>query len=76
MIGMKKFFSNRFVKIFLNFLKYGSILCIVPPLLNYAALSRESPYMSSHGLPYDVGYKQKLFLSCKGKGQPTGIKSV
>lgn len=73
MIFIKDLFSNRFVSLFLNIIKYGSLLCIIPPLLNYAALNRESPYMSSHGLPYDVGSSQKLFLSCKGKGLPTGI---
>ena len=25
---------------------------------------------------YDVGWGQKLFLSCKGKGQPTGTYQV
>lgn len=25
------------------------------------------------GLPYDVGFGQKLFLRCRGKGAPTGI---
>ena len=25
---------------------------------------------------YDVGWGQKLFLSCKGKGQPTGMYQV
>lgn len=24
------------------------------------------------GLPYDVGYGQKLFLRCRGHGTPTG----
>ncbi len=25
------------------------------------------------GLPYDIGYGQKLFLRCRGHGFPTGI---
>jgi hypothetical protein len=25
------------------------------------------------GLPYDIGYGQKLFLRCRGHGVPTGI---
>lgn len=71
MIIVRNIFKNRFVSFFFNLIKYGSLICIIPPLLNYAALSRESFYMSSHGLPYDVGSSQKLFLSCKGKGKPT-----
>jgi len=43
------------------------VLCMIPPLLNYAALNRETPLLGQHGLPYDVGNGQKLFFSCKGK---------
>ena len=25
------------------------------------------------GLPYDIGYGQKLFLRCRGRGIPTGV---
>jgi len=25
------------------------------------------------GLPYDIGFGQKLFLRCRGRGAPTGI---
>ncbi|CAF0829974.1 unnamed protein product [Brachionus calyciflorus] len=69
----RKFFSSRIVTFVLNFVKYGALICIIPPLLNYAALNRESPVMGTHGLMYDVGSSQRLFLSCKGKGVPTII---
>ena len=28
------------------------------------------------GLPYDVGYGQKLFLRCRGHGAPTGLSPM
>ena len=62
-------FKNKYILSFLNFLKYAIVVCIIPPLLNYAALNRETPVLGEHGLPYDVGSGQKLFLSCKGKGK-------
>ncbi|CAF1393053.1 unnamed protein product [Rotaria magnacalcarata] len=46
---------------------------IVPPLINYASLKREAPLLGQHGLPYDIGFGQKLFLRCRGKGAPTVI---
>jgi len=27
------------------------------------------------GLPYDIGYGQKLFLRCRGHGVPTGMNT-
>ena len=57
----------------LGFFKYGILLAFVPPFINYAALNQERNVLSSHGLPYDIGLGQKLFLSCKGKGLPTVI---
>lgn len=55
-----------------NLLKVTSVLIIVPPIINYAALKREHTAMSGHGLHYDVFKGQRLFLSCKGDGVPTG----
>ncbi|CAF2415049.1 unnamed protein product [Rotaria sp. Silwood2] len=48
-------------------------IIIVPPLINYASLKREAPLLGQHGLPYDIGYGQKLFLRCRGHGAPTVI---
>ena len=42
-------------------------------IINYAALSKEKDIMRSHGLYYDIGLGQKLFMSCKGSGLPTII---
>ncbi|CAF1443089.1 unnamed protein product [Adineta ricciae] len=56
--------------------KLGQLLLfiiIVPPLINYASLKREAPLLAQHGLPYDIGYGQKLFLRCRGQGAPTVI---
>ncbi|CAF3377612.1 unnamed protein product [Rotaria sp. Silwood2] len=43
-------------------------IVIAPPLINYASLKREAPLLGQHGLPYDIGYGQKLFLCCRGHG--------
>lgn len=69
----KKLLKNKFTMSIVKFLKYGAILLIIPPIINYAALNRESSILATHGLPYDIGMGQKLFLSCKGSGVPTGI---
>ncbi|XP_064596735.1 uncharacterized protein LOC135463405 [Liolophura sinensis] len=49
------------------------VLLIVPPFLNYAALQKEMAELMPEGQLYDVGWGQKLFMSCKGKGTPTVI---
>ena len=68
---MRSLLANKYISALINFFKYGIIFCIVPPLINYAAISRELEVISRHGLPYDIGMSQKLFLSCKGTGLPT-----
>lgn len=64
---------NKYTRSLFNFVKYGVIVCILPAIINYAALNQETQALNSHGLPYDIGFGQKLFLSCKGKGLPTVI---
>jgi hypothetical protein len=68
---LKRLTRNRYVSALINFFKYSILVLIVPPIINYAALNREQAIMAEHGFPYDVGFGQKLFLSCKGKGLPT-----
>lgn len=46
---------------------------IIPPFLNYAALQKEIAELKPEGEFYDIGWGQKLFLSCRGKGPPTVI---
>ncbi|WAR15897.1 YQJL-like protein [Mya arenaria] len=46
---------------------------LIPPFLNYAALQREGSLLQPEGEMYDIGWGQKLFLSCKGKGAPTVV---
>jgi hypothetical protein len=67
------FLSNKYFASIVNFLMYAALICIVPPIINYAAINREIQIIGDHGLPYDIGGGQKLFLSCKGKGLPTSI---
>ncbi len=73
---IKTFLNNKYVTALINFFKYAAIICIVPPILNYAALNRELKELGSHGLPYDVGGGQKMFLSCKGTGVPTSNLNI
>ncbi|CAF0776256.1 unnamed protein product [Didymodactylos carnosus] len=54
-------------------LQFCLFVIVAPPLLNFASIKRESSLLSEHGLPYDVGFNQKLFLRCRGKGVPTVI---
>jgi hypothetical protein len=70
---MKPEKRSTIVDFSINFVKFLVILIIVPPLLNWAALNRELPEIGKHGLPYDIGMNQTLFMSCKGKGLPTVI---
>lgn len=54
-------------------LKYVLLVLIVPGLLNYAALLRESAALLPQGAFYDVGFGQKIFMMCNGTGSPTVI---
>uniref|UniRef100_A0A2C9M4K3 acylglycerol lipase n=1 Tax=Biomphalaria glabrata TaxID=6526 RepID=A0A2C9M4K3_BIOGL len=54
-------------------IKYIFLIIFIPPFLNYASLQRESLELKPEGELYDVGWGQKLFLSCRGKGPPTVV---
>ncbi|XP_048576305.1 uncharacterized protein LOC5510141 [Nematostella vectensis] len=53
------------------FLKYLILVALAPAFMNHAALSRESRELQPLGELYDVGWGQKLFMGCVGKGRPT-----
>jgi len=76
MTGLRVFFGNKYVHSLINFFKYSIIIFIIPPIINYAAISREMSVLADHGLPYDIRMGQKLFLSCKGEGIPTSNLSA
>lgn len=42
-------------------------------MINYAALNKEKEVLGRHGLEYDIGMGQKIFMKCKGEGLPTII---
>ncbi|KAH9512617.1 E3 ubiquitin-protein ligase rnf19a [Bulinus truncatus] len=54
-------------------IKYIFLIIFVPPFLNYASLQREGVELKPEGELYDIGWGQKLFLSCHGKGPPTVV---
>ncbi|KAF8786573.1 uncharacterized protein LOC129971525 [Argiope bruennichi] len=58
----------------ISFMKYIFIILIIPPILNYASLKRESSVLlPAEGEQIDMGWGQKMFISCIGKGVPTII---
>merc|ERR1719232_1488991 len=56
-----------------NILKILMFVIVVPPMLNYAGLKQEKEYLMKNISLYDVGFGQKLFMSCLGEGRPTVI---
>ena len=56
-----------------NLGKFFLLVVAVPPMLNYASLRQERDFLTSNITLYDVGFSQKLFLSCEGEGAPTVI---
>jgi len=57
-----------------TFLKVMAVIIIAPPLLNYATLVRERQLLQpeNHTL-YDIGFGQKMHMSCLGHGPLTVI---
>ena len=46
---------------------------VVPPMMNYAGLRQERDHLTRNITMFDVGFGQKLFMSCLGEGRPTVI---
>ena len=46
-----------------------AVILVGPPLLNYATMMRERQLLKpeNHTL-YDIGFGQKMYMSCKGHG--------
>ncbi|KAG8196495.1 hypothetical protein JTE90_012311 [Oedothorax gibbosus] len=58
----------------ISFVKYIFLILIIPPVLNYASLKRESAIlMPLEGEQVDMGWGQKMFIHCLGEGVPTII---
>jgi hypothetical protein len=45
-------FNNKYVNMMLTYLKYISLVLVIPPLINYAALSQEQP--GTHHITLDL----------------------
>lgn len=56
-----------------SYLKVMIFVVIIPPMLNYAGLQREKEFLISQVTLFDVGFGQKMFMNCTGKGEPTVI---
>ncbi|XP_028646749.2 uncharacterized protein si:dkey-122a22.2 [Erpetoichthys calabaricus] len=51
--------------------KFVLLLIFIPPFLNYASLQREGLLLQPEGGHLiDIGLGQKLYINCKGAGQP------
>ena len=46
---------------------------LLPPMLNYGGLKKESEYFRSSAILFDIGFGQQLFMNCSGSGTPTVI---
>lgn len=51
--------------------KFLFLVMIMPPMVNYGGLQQERTYLSQRAVLYDIGFGQKLQLTCSGQGQPT-----
>ena len=56
-----------------NILKVLLFVIVAPPMMNYAGLRQEREHLSRNITMFDVGFGQKLFMSCLGEGRPTVI---
>lgn len=56
-----------------NILKVLLFVIVAPPMMNYAGLRQEREHLSRNITTFDVGFGQKLFMSCLGEGSPTVI---
>ena len=65
--------SNSSSSFWSNLGKFVLFVVAVPPMLNYASLRQERDFLTTNTTQYDVGFGQKLHLSCAGEGAPTVI---
>lgn len=70
---LKEYREKTGTRYVLTACKFLIVVIVIPPFLNYAALQREVSILKPDGELYDIGWGQKLFLSCKGKGAPTVV---
>ena len=56
-----------------NILKALLFVIVVPPMMNYGGLRQERDHLTRNITLFDVGFGQKLFMSCLGEGKPTVI---
>ena len=56
-----------------NILKIIFFIVTVPPMLNYASLRQERDHLIKNTTLFDVGFGQKLHMSCRGEGRPTVV---
>ena len=55
--------------IWITVLKWLLFLLVLPPVLNYGALQNErQQLLKGNTTLFDIGFGQKLYMSCKGKG--------
>ena len=56
--------------ILLTLLKWLLFVVALPPILNFGALQNErQQLLKENTTMFDIGFGQKLYMSCKGKGK-------
>lgn len=70
---LKKIYYSKVTQFLFNAFKYGVLTFVIMFVINHASLSKEKEANGTHGLTYDIGMGQKIFMSCKGEGLPTII---
>lgn len=51
--------------------KWMLLLLVIPPVANYAAIQTEWQRLRDNDALFDIGFGQKLYMSCRGTGRPT-----
>ena len=60
---------NGDASIWITILKWLLFLLALPPVLNFGALQNERQQLLKENTTlFDIGFGQKLYMSCKGKG--------
>jgi len=66
--------SENGSSLYTTILKWLLFAFVLPPVLNFGALQNERQQLLKENTTlFDIGFGQKLYMSCEGKGLPTVI---
>ena len=62
--------ESKASNIYVTILKWLLFIFALPPVLNYGALQNErQQLLKQNHTRFDIGFGQKLYMSCSGKGK-------